>query len=967
MIRFTAALLLFWSVLACRKNELPDGFELAGDLDLSLVASEPLIKDPVDMAFWKNGDALVLEMPGYPQEDAKSRLMLLKDNDMDGVFDQSSVYAEGLQLANSFMLYEEGVLVAAPPYLLQLYDTDHDEKADKIDTLMGGFATGNLQHNYNSLTLGLDGWIYAANGGNDGNPYWWGDSANALPLRNQDFRFNLKTHEMERLGESSGGFGLAMDAFGRFFETHNTQHISHLVFASRYLKDRPILTDHTLENISDHEENGLARIYPIGEQEERVNHPEQSGYFSGSCGITFYGGGAFGPEFDNTVWVADVVLNLLHADRLEPNGSSFQAKRVLEKQDVLASEDRAFRPVNMTVGPDGALYVLDMQRKVIEHPEWIPDEMEEAMDLNAGKTKGRIYKISRNKQSEPYDFSTPESLVKALGHPNQWVRMTAQRILLSEKTEKLPIDRLVELLSSERVFARLHALHVLSNSGNLSGEALMKAMIDPNPGLRENALQISEKYIDGNEELAGTVINLLTDQNQRVRMHAALSLGLPGVAAVLSDQLKENLIQKVFEASDLKNDAYTVSALALAVQSQSQTVFHKLCQTKDADSRLLATLALHNADDKEVAAYMLQSLSESEIADKAFIIDQLTQNIQKPVSSAAIVAIEKMEETDDLSLLTSLASLRNKLGLPTSAKFIAYSKDAASQILDTTLPDSLRIQYLKIMEFVPYKEKSDLLFACLQNSQPLKLQEAALRQLNGVKELEIGKNLVSLWPELSPQTRKYAGDLLLYNEIHHDALLSALEEKKINIGEMNFDLERRRTLLWWTDNLQTRRRAEKLFTDSGVTNRQEAIDQMKPALELEGNSVKGLTVFNNTCSSCHTYGKYGVEVGPILTEISRKSKATLLHDILDPNAAADPKYINHVAESTTGEVYSGVVSGETDISITLTQMGGEKVTLKKSNLKSFRSTGSSLMMEGLENSLSVQELADLLAFLQTGM
>jgi putative membrane-bound dehydrogenase-like protein len=312
------------------------------------------------------------------------------------------------------MLYEEGVLVAAPPYLLWLNDTDHDEKADKIDTLMGGFATGNLQHNYNSLTLGLDGWIYAANGGNDGSPYWWGDSANALPLRNQDFRFNLKTQEMERFGESSGGFGLAMDAFGRFFETHNTQHISHLVFANRYLKDRPILTDHTLENISDHEENGLARIYPIGEQEERVNHPEQSGYFSGSCGITFYEGGALGPEFENTVWVADVVLNLLHADRLEPNGASFQAKRVLEKQDVLASVDRAFRPVNMTVGPDGAMYVLDMHRKVIEHPEWIPDEMEKAMDLNAGKTEGRIYKISRNRLSEPYDFSTPESLVKSL-------------------------------------------------------------------------------------------------------------------------------------------------------------------------------------------------------------------------------------------------------------------------------------------------------------------------------------------------------------------------------------------------------------------------------------------------------------------------------------------------------------------------------------------------------------------------
>jgi putative heme-binding domain-containing protein len=180
-------------------------------------------------------------------------------------------------------------------------------------------------------------------------------------------------------------------------------------------------------------------------------------------------------------------------------------------------------------------------------------------------------------------------------------------------------------------------------------------------------------------------------------------------------------------------------------------------------------------------------------------------------------------------------------------------------------------------------------------------------------------------------------------------------------------LERRRTLLWWTDNEDTKRRAEKLFTDSGVTNRQEAIDQMKPALALEGSVVNGGKVFESICANCHVYGTRGNEVGPVLTEISRKSKETNLHDILDPNAAVDTKYINHRLETNAGHVHVGIVATETDQHITIKKTGGESVTINKSDVKAFRSLGTSLMMEGLENSMTQQELADLLAFLQNGI
>lgn len=300
-------LMLGLGTFACQHSAAPEGFQIEAGFKLDRVAAEPLIKDPVDLEFNERGEAMVLEMPGYPFEDRQSRLLVLQDKNKDGTYDESSVFAEGLQLANSFLPYKKGVLVAAPPYLLFLHDEDQNNVAEQVDTLMGGFSTGNLQHNYNGLTYGLDNWIYAANGGNDGKPYWWGDTSSVMDLRGQDFRFNLESRKLERLGESSGGFGLAMDEYGRMYETHNLTHISTLVFPARYFKGKEHLEKSTLENVSNHEENGLARIYPIGEQESRVNHPEQSGYFSGSCGITYYGGGAFGEEYRNSVWVADVV------------------------------------------------------------------------------------------------------------------------------------------------------------------------------------------------------------------------------------------------------------------------------------------------------------------------------------------------------------------------------------------------------------------------------------------------------------------------------------------------------------------------------------------------------------------------------------------------------------------------------------------------------------------------------------
>jgi len=778
---------------------------------------------------------------------------------------------------------------------------------------------------------------------------------------------------MEKIGRSSGGFSLGMDEWGRLYETHNTVHVSNLVFPARYQKSISLLKSHSLSNISDHEEDGLARIYPIGEQESRVNHPEQSGYFSGSCGITWYGSGAMGKEYENTIWVADVVLNLIHVDKLKPHGAGFVATRILEKKDFLASEDRSFRPVNVTTGPDGSIYVVDMYRQVIEHPEWIPDDIEEQLNLNSGKDKGRIYKIqkadSEAAQFNPEQWKSVKGMIASLSNPNQWIRITAHRLLMEKPLEGEDIKGVVELLRSESELARLHALWILSARGKLTTEQLMKSLEDTSAGVRENALLMAEKEFNSNESLIAKVLSLLNDENQRVRMQAALTLST--VSSENFTRHSSDILTALVQSASKPMDDWNIAALTLAAQYAPSDLFNQLTASgsNSLNAVLLQSLAGISGDNIQSINRVLTSLSSTTLTNKSkrLIIDQLTKGIHTEIKGNAVIpAFQQLEKGGDVELVASLTSLRKKLSLPPSPEFLAYSKDAVKKLSDRSLPDSVRFEQLSLLALSPYKDKSAVLFQCLDNTQPINIQEAALKQLAESSDPTLGTKLVDRWVELGPQLRQQASDLLIYRKMYHDALLTGLEKGVINIGEMNFDLERRRQLLWWTDNEETKRRASAFFSDSGVTTRKEALDKMKEALTLKGSSEKGTLVFKNMCSSCHKYGSLGQEVGPVLTEINRKSKESLMHDILDPNAAVNMQYINHRLVTKKDDVHIGIVDNETDEFITIKKMGGEKVTVYKTEIKSFTSMGTSLMMEGLEGNMTTQDMADLLAFLQSG-
>jgi putative heme-binding domain-containing protein len=520
------------------------------------------------------------------------------------------------------------------------------------------------------------------------------------------------------------------------------------------------------------------------------------------------------------------------------------------------------------------------------------------------------------------------------------------------------IDELKKMAVGSQSTTKIHALWILQSVGKLGTDILLKAMQDTSAGIRENALIISEDFTH-DQRVVEQLIKSLQDEETRVRMQAALSVSF--IPKEKINIYKEQIVQSLNQPAD---DKWNIAAKTLAVKHFPLEAFNLLVNQKN-QSTLLASIALQLNDSASAIENMLTSIKENAlgIPETKDIIEQLNKG-ESVLKSTTIDSLLNNMESMDIAIVPEITKLRNRFHLPPSQLFITYSNKAIQKVNDTSLSEEERLKLLSILALLPYKEKSNALFSCLHNNQPLKIQEQALLQLSKYKEKEIGTRVISMWNELSPSTRRYASDLLLYIDTHHDALLTALEKGQIKIGEMNFDLERRRMLIAWTEDVSIKSRAKKLFSDEEIISRKDVIEKMKPALALKGNPNNGQQVFQAICSNCHKYGNIGQEVGPVLTEINRKSKESIMHEILDPNAAVNTQYISHRVETKDGTIHVGIVDTENDQFVSIKKMGGEKVNINKRDMKKMSSMGNSLMMEGLEGSMSHQEMADLLAFLQ---
>ncbi len=981
-------------LLAWASPSLPDAGRAASSparppivhpaLDVSLWASEPDVMDPVAIAWDHRGRAWVAECRDYPYGVGPggrvgSVVRLLMDSDHDGKVDRSVVFAGDLSYATSVLPWRDGVLVAAAPDILFLRDTNDDGVADQRKVILTGFRRGVSDSLVNGLRHGLDGRVHGANGGNGGKVSSPMRPGAVLDLGDNDFAFDPDTGVVERTGRTGGGFGLVMDDWGRFFTTYNIDHIQHRFLSHADIDGRAGFPDvATTTSISDH--GDMARIFPVSVAVTRPNHPEQSGHFSAAGGMGRVASLRWPAAFHDSVFVCDVVGNLVHRDVIRARGAGFVASRAPDEGDreFVASTDPAFRPVGMEMGPDGALYLLDMQRDVIEHPDYIPAKVREKVDVRAGAERGRIWRVRPRNGTwspgtdVPFTNRPVAGWVPLLSHPDQWWRLTAQRMLVESMAPDLAPVLRGKLSGKDpgqaAALGRVHALWILAVRGWILPADLGVALADPAPGVRENALQLVRLDHPAHASCRESVRGLAADPDPRVRQRALLAL-----ARSTADETG------VFLAAFRRDggDPWVRRAILAAAPASARVALGRSLlkdpawSGSEVGTGALPELAQSIAGDGSVAASDLAAVLEdlggglSRAARMAWLggwTDGLRRSGRTfewpPWLRERWGLLAREADDEEWAVLGHVGRLSGMNALPGSEGRLA---GARARAMDAAMAPAARAGAIRVLE--GDAGSTDALLRLLDGREPGEVQEAAFAVLRERKGDALGSGLVERWRQLGPALRPSVLNLLLSRRAFHEPLVAALEQGQLKVGELNLDLEQRRRLLRDAAS-GIRKRAARFVSDEEYSNRKAVVSDWLARLPASGNAAKGREVFVAACAACHRCADVGRKVGPDLSGVAHRSVEDLLGNILDPNMAINPGFVAYEAETRDGESHVGLLAREGPDSITLAQASERVVVIPRRDLVRLAGTGASLMPEGLESGRSPQELRDLIAFLQ---
>ncbi|HZU38360.1 MAG TPA: PVC-type heme-binding CxxCH protein, partial [Gemmataceae bacterium] len=498
-----------------------------------LVVSEPLVKDCIAYAWGPDGKLWVVEMGDYPlgadgHGSAGGRIKFLESTHHDGHYDKATLFMDGLHYPTGVAPWRKGVLVTCAPDIFYAEDTNGDGRAHKKVVLYTGLVEGNPQHRVNSLVWGLDNWIHCANG-NSGGVVRSLKTGKTVDIHGRDFRIRPDTGDIEpEAGETQ--YGRSRNDWGDWFGDNNSFPSWHVVLDDHYLRRNPhVAAPNPTVQVS--VKPGAARVYPISRTMPRFNDPEALNHFTSANSVIVYRDDLFGPFFAGNTFVSEPVHNLVHREIMKPRGVTFTSHRAPDEQEseFLASSDNWTRPCMIQIGPDGTLWMADMYRFVIEHPEWIPLEWQRRLDLRAGADMGRIYRIypvDKKPRAIPnLDRLDTAGLVAALDSPSGWQRDMAQQMLLW-RADRSAVPLLERLASeSHRPLARLHALCTLAGLHGLTTNVLLKALADPHPGVRRHAIRLCEGRFSQSPELGERLLQLLDDADPHVRMQLAYTVG----------------------------------------------------------------------------------------------------------------------------------------------------------------------------------------------------------------------------------------------------------------------------------------------------------------------------------------------------------------------------------------------------------------------------------------------------------
>lgn len=937
---------------AAKAIEVSPGFRL------EVVASEPLITEPSGVCWDEQGRFYVCELHGYNLEgqlevdelnksgqldttvrriQADDRfkeaakpgtfgvVKRLQDTDGDGRMDRADVLCAELPPAYGICPARGGLIVACAPDIVFLADHDGDGRAEVRETLFTGFATGMLERGINAPQWGPDGWIYLGRG--------WGGGritgphlAEAVDLPNTDFRIKPDGSAIEPVLGGTHTIGHAFTPEGDRFVTTTWKHSLYAApIAWRYLARNPDAVYGDLEG----DAADYTTVFPLAPVHPwklaRSNQPgwkelydaygtsesAPSGYFTSCCSPLVYQSKSFPEAFRGNLFVCEPAQSLVHRAVIERNGPELRVHRASgeERREFLASRDSWFRPVALAEGPEGALYIVDMYREIIEDYSAVPRFMQQQYGVNHGLDRGRLWRLVHDEAppAQPADLSQLDAaaLAAELDSGGFWRRQTAERLLrerlgddasaltagrgsLAELSPATPPARAVELLRS-------HDRALATDVAAVANVVQLAERSDDARLLLQLALSLGES---AGPEATAALERLARDHGDVRWMPAAILSGARG-------RERELVAGLLIEPG--AHGAAIIEPLATAIAARRES--------EGIEAVLSAAAASpHHAAQTAALAGLLSSLEAA------------------PLSAAGEAALDQLLAADDLAVKGLAARIAAALKLPNSPEVTALFVRAAQVLADP--------------------------MAAVERRQ------AAVALLALSDEDNVGGQFLAAWTSATPALRATLVDALVARTQRISAVLAALEAGELQATA--FAVGHRSRLLERADSHQ-RSRLEQLFLRAAPPNVEAALAKFQAALAGPRDPDRGGLLFEKHCAVCHKVKAKGGVVGPELSQAFLRAEETLLRDILAPSEKISSGYDAYVVATSNGQQFSGVLAGESATSVTLRLADGAEKSLLRKDIESLAGAGVSLMPEGFAEALSPQDCADLLGWIKRSL
>lgn len=1024
-----------------KRFQLPKGFRV------ELVAAEPLLADPVAMDFDARGRIFVCEIHGYnlegyldvlelnktgvldkavrripatPEaakmaaENQYGTVKLLEDTDGDGRMDRMTVWADRLPPCYGVVAARDGVIVLCAPDILFLADRDGDGKAEVQEKLFTGFGVYELWSRINNPRWGLDNWIYAANGIQSGGTIRGPALPQELSLPSTTFRFKSDGSALEPTSGSVSGFGLAIDDWGDRFLVTNQQHalfVAPLPYRAMVRNPYYAAPD-AVVNISTY--GHPARLFPTSQPDPwrlarskdpawvrfyGVAEATANGFFTAASGQTIYLGDQFPAEYYGNHFSVDNAQNLIHRCLLTPDGVLYAVRRAQgeEQKEFLTSTEQWFRPVNLTTGPDGALYVVDMYRAIIEDYSAIPRWLQQIYieSLVAGADKGRIWRIvaetslpapmkggsaassegkaavavpPRRATCPDLTAATTEQLVAEFSSPTWWRRRTAQRLLV-ERGEKTALPLAAAVVREGKLpQARLHALYTLEGLQAIDPPLLLAALDDPHFAVRMHALALAEPWLDKEPRVLEKTVALASDPHPRVLLQAALTLGTtadPRAVQTLKQIAARHGADRWIQAAILSSASESSTELLTSIlrrpseAGQGRALIPALASIVGARHRDVELSRVLEA----VAAVSGEDAASLQIAALAGLLEGLKRSRSQAVElGAGQLALRGLLAHPQPKVAELALAIAGRVQLRSSPEMQAAFASAAKLALDDSQGVAERLDAIGLLAGSPLAELEATVTKLLDWRQPLEIQLAAIRAVASSEDPRAAEVLLGIWASSTPKVQAAVIDAVFSRQNRLPALLDALEAKKIPLAGLE---PIRRAQLLENPNPQIRQRARAILGAAAESNdRREVMARYLAALANPRNTAHGRQVFEKHCSKCHQAEGKGFAVGPDLSSSTRRSDEMLVSDVLEPSNQITAGYNQYSVITEDGRIFTGVLAAETATSVTLRKENAVDEVILRKDIEQMAASTSSMMPENLEKEVTPQDLADLVAYLR---